>query len=226
MPLQHHEAEISPQPLHTGALAGSLGWTMESCSRAQTSQSKRTCANIDLANRLIRETVKEETMSESMIMDEDGEHTTGMATLPGAASAHDELSVIWVDAPADGHATSTPSSWVQAPLPCGSWFGSETTIEETNYATADLSHLEASERQQLRNSGVIVYTMQHVDEHGVSQRMEMTFGPSVDGPADLPRGVDSWSTLCSGLSLKEAHYVRESSQRTTWSSWSRSAMDE
>ena len=149
-----------------------------------------------------------------------GDHSIAMGTLRGLTKARGKApGVVWVDAHSDINSPeSSPSGNVHGmPL----WFALQ-----NGYADADrtvqigLRDVDATEKANLRASGVTAYTMSDVDRLGMTRVMEKAIaiaggdgGPihmsfDMDGidPSEAP---GTGTPVKGGLSFREAHLAME-----------------
>jgi arginase len=159
-----------------------------------------------------------------------GDHSIGLGTLGGLASARGPGGVLWFDAHGDLNTPeTTPSGNVHgmplaAALGCGGpWFESDAwplpALEASRVAIIGVRSLDAGERSLLRELNLAVYTMSDVDRRGVetvvTEALDHVEGGaflhvSLDMDAldpDIAPGVGT--AVPGGLSYREAHLAME-----------------
>lgn len=156
-----------------------------------------------------------------------GDHSCAIGTLAGSITRPGRTGVIWVDAHADFNTpTTSPSGNVHGmvvssvmgmcppPLQIGT-----TRLSPDQIVMIAIRDLDRAERIALRQSGITVYTMRDIDEHGMAtiMRNALTHLNDVDGihvsfdmdsldPTVAP-GVGT--PVSGGLSIREAHLIME-----------------
>lgn len=156
-----------------------------------------------------------------------GDHSCAIGTLAGSITRPGRTGVIWVDAHADFNTpTTSPSGNVHGmvvssvmgmcppPLQIGT-----TRLTPDQIVMIAIRDLDRAERIALRQSGITVYTMRDIDEHGMAtiMRNALTHLNDVDGihvsfdmdsldPTVAP-GVGT--PVSGGLSIREAHLIME-----------------
>lgn len=160
-----------------------------------------------------------------------GDHSIAMGTVSGVAAHHGSIGVLWIDAHADlNTAETTPSGNVHG-MPLAAILGrghprlleiGESTpmasMEHT--AIVGLRAVDPGERDRIRKLGIAVYTMQDIDERGMSTCMgealervtqgtkgfHLSFDMDALDPTVAP-GVGT--PVPGGLTYREAHYACE-----------------
>jgi arginase len=149
-----------------------------------------------------------------------GDHSIAMGTLAGLTKARGKApGVVWVDAHSDINSpASSPSGNVHGmPL----WFALQKGYADPKHTVQiGLRDVDPSEKENLRASGVIAYTMSDVDRLGMTRVMEQAIGIAggdgrrihmsfdMDGidPSEAP---GTGTPVKGGLSFREAHLSME-----------------
>ncbi|MBK9923984.1 MAG: arginase [Anaerolineales bacterium] len=160
-----------------------------------------------------------------------GDHSLSVGSIRGAAK-HKKLGVIWVDAHADFNTpATTPSGNIHGmPLAalCGLgdprlvtlWDETPPVIDPGRVAIIGARDLDPGEKQNLRNAGVLVQSMEQIDRMGMVTVMEQAIervSKDVDGiylsfdmDALDPRHAPGVGTpVPGGLTSREAHLACE-----------------
>ncbi len=160
-----------------------------------------------------------------------GDHSLSVGSIRGAAK-HKKLGVIWVDAHADFNTpATTPSGNIHGmPLAalCGLgdprlvtlWDETPPVIDPSRVAIIGARDLDPGEKQNLRNAGVMVQSMEQIDRMGMVAVMEQAIervSKDVDGiylsfdmDALDPRHAPGVGTpVPGGLTSREAHLACE-----------------
>jgi arginase len=160
-----------------------------------------------------------------------GDHSLSVGSIRGAAK-HKKLGVIWVDAHADFNTPeTTPSGNIHGmPLAalCGFgdprlvqlWDETPPALDPERVAIIGARDLDPGEKQNLRNAGVMVQSMEQVDRMGMVSAMEKAIecvSRDVDGiylsfdmDALDPRHAPGVGTpVPGGLTSREAHLACE-----------------
>lgn len=149
-----------------------------------------------------------------------GDHSIAMGTLAGLKKARGQCpGVVWVDAHSDINSPdSSPSGNVHGmPL----WFALQKGFADPKHTVQiGLRDVDPSEKEHLRASGVIAFTMSDVDKLGMTHVMERAIGIAggdgrsihmsfdMDGidPSEAP---GTGTPVKGGLSFREAHLSME-----------------
>jgi arginase len=149
-----------------------------------------------------------------------GDHSIAMGTLKGLTRARGQApGVVWVDAHSDINSPdSSPSGNVHGmPL----WFALKNGYADPKHTVQiGLRDVDASEKENLRASGVAAYTMSDVDRLGMTRVMEqaieiagaggrpihMSFDMDGIDPSEAP---GTGTPVKGGLSFREAHLAME-----------------
>ncbi len=160
-----------------------------------------------------------------------GDHSIALGSIRGAAK-HKKLGVIWVDAHADFNTPeTTPSGNIHGmPLAalCGLgdrrlvqlWDETTPVVDPAKVVIIGARDLDAGEKKNLREAGVLVLGMEQIDRLGMSATLEKALahiGTGVDGlylsfDMDVldPRHAAGVGTPVSGgLTYREAHLACE-----------------
>ncbi|MDB5394103.1 MAG: rocF [Rhodospirillales bacterium] len=163
-----------------------------------------------------------------------GDHSLGAGTLAGharrAAEMGRELFVLWLDAHADFHtldtsvsgnlhgvpvayATGRPSfAGIYPPLPV--------PVKTENICMMGVRSVDPAERIAIRETGITVYDMRSIDEHGVARLLASFLDrvAAADGILHVSFDVDFLdagiapgvgTTVPGGVTFREAHLVME-----------------
>lgn len=156
-----------------------------------------------------------------------GDHSCAIGTLAGSITRPERIGIVWVDAHADFNTPSTsPSGSIHGmvvssvmgmcppPLQIGT-----TRLTPDQIVMIAIRDLDREERMALRQSGITVYTMRDIDEHGIAVIMRKTLEHfdnveaihvSFDMDSLDPTVAPGVGTPVSGgLSIREAHLVME-----------------
>jgi len=160
-----------------------------------------------------------------------GDHSLSVGSIRGAAK-HKKIGVVWVDAHADFNtAETTPSGNIHGmPLAalCGLgdprlvslWDETPPVIDPKRVAIIGARDLDPGEKNNLREAGVMVQSMEQVDRYGMVKVLEEAIeqvSPDVDGiylsfdmDALDPRYAPGVGTpVPGGLTFREAHLACE-----------------
>lgn len=156
-----------------------------------------------------------------------GDHSCALGTVAGSLTRPGRTGVLWIDAHADFNTPQTsPSGNVHgmvvaslmgmcpAPLQIGT-----ARLAASDIIMVGIRDLDRDERSALRASGITVYTMSDIDEHGIPAIMRRIRAQNADwdhvhvsfdmdslDPSIAP-GVGT--PVSGGLSIREAHLVME-----------------
>lgn len=156
-----------------------------------------------------------------------GDHSCAIGTLAASITRPGRTGVVWVDAHADfntpttspsgsihGMVVSTVMGMCPPPLRIGT-----STLNADQIIMIAIRDLDRGERIALRQSGITVYTMRDIDEHGMAFIMRRTLSQLEDvesihvsfdmdslDPTVAP-GVGT--PVSGGLSIREAHLIME-----------------
>jgi len=160
-----------------------------------------------------------------------GDHSLALGSIHGAARVR-KLGVLWVDAHADFNtAATTPSGNIHGmPLSalCGLgderlthlWPDRPVSLDPSRVAVIGARDLDPGEKDNLRQTGVMVQSMEQLDRYGLVNVMESTLAhitKEVDGiylsfdmDALDPRHASGVGTpVTGGLTYREAHLICE-----------------
>jgi arginase len=159
-----------------------------------------------------------------------GDHSVAIGTLWGLARAHGTGGALWIDAHADINTPETsPSGNVHgmvlaAALGLGGpafeadgWPG--TTLDPRRVALVGLRSVDGGERDTLRELGIRVFTMSHLDRIGIERAMREAL-EHVSGPGFVHVSLDLdvvdptvapgvGTPVPGGISYREAHLAME-----------------
>ncbi len=160
-----------------------------------------------------------------------GDHSLSLGSIRGAAK-HKKLGVLWVDAHADFNtAKTTPSGNIHGmPLAalCGMgdpslvqfWDEPTPVIDPRNVVVIGARDLDVGEKENLREAGVMVMSMEQIDRYGLMASMEKAIERVTDGTDGIylsfdmdvmdPRHAPGVGTpVTGGLTYREAHLICE-----------------
>jgi len=164
-----------------------------------------------------------------------GDHSLSIGTIAAVSGVTDRLGVLWIDAHGDFNTPeTTPSGNIHGmslAAALGRGAPELVNIGRPGAKTADENvvligtrDLDELERAALRASGVHVFTMHDIDEHGIAHvtraalhalrdcdRIHVSLDMDVIDPSEAP-GVGTPAP--GGLTYREAHLVMELLQRT------------
>ncbi|HEY8488884.1 arginase [Thermaerobacter litoralis] len=163
-----------------------------------------------------------------------GDHSLAVGTIGGfLAQGVEDLGVLWFDAHADfNDAATTPSGNVHGmPVACIVGRGDPELLAHTRWlprylpperlVMIGLRDVDPGERQKLRETGIVTYTMQQIDELGIAEvtrralqhlqgrgarRLYVSFDVDVVDP-DVAPGVGT--PVVGGLTYRESHLAME-----------------
>ncbi|QBS36815.1 MULTISPECIES: arginase [Thermaerobacter] len=163
-----------------------------------------------------------------------GDHSLAVGTIGGLlAAGWDDLGVLWFDAHADfNDPATTPSGNVHGmPVACIVGHGTPELLAHTRWlprylparrlVMIGLRDVDPGEREKLRRSGIVTYTMQQIDELGIAEvtrralqhldgegvrRLYVSFDVDVVDP-DVAPGVGT--PVVGGLTYRESHLAME-----------------
>ena len=164
-----------------------------------------------------------------------GDHSIAVGTLAGVAQGlHEQgrqLGLIWLDAHGDMNTLlTTPSGNIHGMgLACAVGLGSPTLagliseppiVAPEHVALVGVRDLDPGEKDNLRDSGVHVFTMRNVDERGMRNVIEQAIAVASGGTAGFhvsldmdvldPTEAPGVGTPCpGGISYREAHLAME-----------------
>jgi len=149
-----------------------------------------------------------------------GDHSIAMGTLAGLKRARGQAAgLVWVDAHSDINSPQTSPSGNVHGMPL--WYAlKDGTADPKRTVQIGLRDVDASEKENLRASGVTAFTMSDVDRLGMTRVMEEAI--RIAGAGDAPihmsfdmDGIDpseapgTGTPVKGGLSFREAHLAME-----------------
>jgi len=165
-----------------------------------------------------------------------GDHSIAIGSI-AAMSQHmreqgKKLGVIWIDAHADMNTPETSPSGNVHGMPLAACIGmgpEELTsmagcaapiVDPANVALVGIRDIDLTERPHVRNSGVTVFTMRHIDERGMRAVMKDAVAVAGNGTAGVHVSLDMDSVdpdfapgvgtpVRGGLTYREAHLAME-----------------
>jgi arginase len=149
-----------------------------------------------------------------------GDHSIAMGTLAGLTAAYGKApGVVWVDAHSDINSPQTSPSGNVHGMPL--WFALQKGYADSKHTVQiGLRDVDPSEKENLRASGVVAFTMSDVDRLGMTRVMEqaieiaggngtpihMSFDMDGIDPSEAP---GTGTPVKGGLSFREAHLSME-----------------
>ena len=164
-----------------------------------------------------------------------GDHSMAAGTVSGVSEFFrrqgQRIGLIWLDAHSDINTPETsPSGTVHGmplaallglgPAPLGSIFHTQPKVAPENTVLIGIRDVDTPERQNLRRSGVTVFTMREIDERGLRSVMEEAVRIASDGTAGYHVSLDmDWidpedapgvgTPVRGGATYREAHLAME-----------------
>jgi arginase len=164
-----------------------------------------------------------------------GDHSVAVGTVSGVSShfraRHEKAGLIWLDAHADMNTPeSSPSGNIHGmPLACilgagpaglAGLLGYRPKIDPAHAVIVGLRDVDATEKPQVRDSGVRAFTMRDIDERGLRTVMEEAIGIATEGTAGLHLSLDMdfcdpvdapgvGTPVRGGATYREAHLALE-----------------
>ena len=164
-----------------------------------------------------------------------GDHSVAVGTVSGVSShfraRHQAAGLIWLDAHADMNTPeSSPSGNIHGmPLACilgagpaelAGLLGYRPKIDPAHAVIVGLRDVDATEKPQVRDSGIRAFTMRDIDERGLRTVMEEAIRIATDGTAGLHLSLDMdfcdpvdapgvGTPVRGGATYREAHLALE-----------------
>lgn len=164
-----------------------------------------------------------------------GDHSVGAGTVAGVAEFYrrqnQKIGLIWIDAHTDINTPETsPSGNVHGmplaatmglgPAELANIFGFSPKVSPDNCVLVGVRDIDAIERENVRRSGIHVYTMRDIDELGMRNVMETAVRIAGDGTAGFHVSLDmDWvdpedapgvgTPVRGGATYREAHLAME-----------------
>ncbi len=160
-----------------------------------------------------------------------GDHSIALGSISGVARVRQPLGVIWIDAHADFNVeNTTPSGNIHGMILSAlaglgdpqltNISGWAPKIEKQRIVIIGARDLDPGEQALLREHQIHVFTMSHIDRHGISSVMQQAIAiAGADGaPIHLSMDMDSLDPRAApgvgtpvrgGLSYREAHFAME-----------------
>lgn len=159
-----------------------------------------------------------------------GDHSISVGTVAAAGSGNDPLGLIWVDAHGDFNTPDTSPSGNIHGMPLAILMGEGhpdlvnvgrpgPKVLPENVVMIGLRDIDPTEKKRLKGSGVTVFTMRDIDEHGIStvankammkfahmKRIHLTLDMDALDPVEAP-GVGT--PVPGGITYREAHLLME-----------------
>src|SRR5215470_2205582 len=160
-----------------------------------------------------------------------GDHSVALGTLGGLASVHGAGGVLWIDAHADINTPDTsPSGNVHGmplaaalglgPPELANIFNFSPKVQPENCVLVGVRDIDAPEKDNIRETGIEVYTMRDIDERGMRTVIEEALRVAGRGTAGYHVSLDmDWidpedapgvgTPVRGGASYREAHLAME-----------------
>ena len=164
-----------------------------------------------------------------------GDHSIAAGSVSGVSEFHrrrgEKIGLLWVDAHSDINTPDTsPSGNVHGmplaallgmgPARLGGIFGFSPKVEAKNTVLIGVRDIDGPERDNIRRSGIRVYTMRDIDERGMRAVMEEALRAASDGTAGFHVSLDmDWidpedapgvgTPVRGGATYREAHLAME-----------------
>ncbi len=160
-----------------------------------------------------------------------GDHSVALGSIGGVARMHPQVGVIWVDAHADFNIEeTTPSGNIHGMILAAlAGLGDERLthiggwgpkIDKDKIVILGARDLDPGEQELLRTHHIHVFTMSHIDRHGISKVIQQAIEIAGAGntPIHLSLDMDSLdpheapgvgTPVRGGLSYREAHFAME-----------------
>lgn len=149
-----------------------------------------------------------------------GDHSIAMGTLKGLTRARGTApGVVWVDAHSDINSPDTSPSGNVHGMPL--WFAIKNGFADPKRTVQiGLRDVDASEKANLRQAGIVAYTMSDVDRLGMTRVMEHAIEAAGGGDSPIHMSFDmdgidpseapgTGTPVKGGLSFREAHLAME-----------------
>lgn len=156
-----------------------------------------------------------------------GDHSIAIGSVRGSARNGD-IGVVWFDAHGDFNTPETTPSGNVHGMPLAAVLGhggfsavdwARTSIDPRNVALVGTRRLDDDERNALRDSGVTIFTMSDIDEHGATAVTEKALSVA-DAPGGVHVSLDlDWldpqeapgvgTPVHGGVTYREAHAAME-----------------
>lgn len=191
--------------------------------REEFGQGERTAKYFDIIERVCDELAREVehiVNSNGFPIVLGGDHSIAMGTLKGLTRARGKApGVVWVDAHSDINSPDTSPSGNVHGMPL--WFAIKNGFADPKRTVQiGLRDVDASEKANLRQAGIVAYTMSDVDRLGMTRVMEhaievagadsapihMSFDMDGIDPSEAP---GTGTPVKGGLSFREAHLAME-----------------
>jgi arginase len=162
-----------------------------------------------------------------------GDHSIGLGTIAGSASAGRRLGVLWVDTHGDfnTHETSPSGNIHGMPLAALCGFGHDALrtlggrrtrpiVDPANVVVIGARDLDAEEKQLMREAGITVFSMAAIDRFGIHEVMRRAIGIASAGTDGIHLSFDLdvvdpqfapgvGTPSAGGMPIREAHVVME-----------------
>jgi arginase len=164
-----------------------------------------------------------------------GDHSLAAGSVAASAESVRQssalpLGLIWVDAHGDMNTPETTTSGNVHGMPLAALLGHEPTelasigfspsVEPEHTVLLGVRNLDDQEKEQIRQSGVHVFTMKDIDRDGIARTAERALAVAADGTGGIHISLDMdvcdpsiapgvGTAVKGGLNYREAHMVME-----------------
>jgi arginase len=164
-----------------------------------------------------------------------GDHSIAVGTQAGVAKFHrdrgQDIGLLWIDAHADMNTPETSPSGNVHGMPFAATlglgpellaqiFGFAPKIKPERSVLIGARDLDSRERRAVKQSGVHVFTMRDIDEHGMREVMERSLAAACEGTAGFVVSFDMdavdpdeapgvGTPVRGGITFREAHLAME-----------------
>src|SRR4051794_7711810 len=239
--------DMGPSALRVANLntrIASLGYEVEDCGNVHVEQKEaappgephaKYLPQIATACAALADRVEAALSHDKMPLVLGGDHSVAIGTVTGVARHYraggESIGLIWLDAHADMNTPgSSPSGNIHGmPLACilgdgpdalAGMLGYRAKVDPRNTVIVGLRDVDASEKPQVRGSGVSTFTMRDIDERGLRSVMAEAIAIATDGAAGLHLSLDMdfcdpieapgvGTPVRGGATYREAHLALE-----------------
>ena len=167
-----------------------------------------------------------------------GDHSIALGSLAGILRARPDTGVIWVDAHADLHTPLTSETGNMHGMPVGilmsddslrtripgfQWLKNGPRLRPEKLVYVGARDLDQAERRQIKQMGILCFTMSDVDRWGIGEVMARVFRHLGNSPIHLSYDIDAvdaefaphtGTVVRGGFTFREANYIAESVAET------------
>lgn len=189
----------------------------------------------DACNKLY-DVVKRESDAGNFVLTIGGDHSIAVGSIAAIKESKKDVGVIWIDAHADCNTPETSPSrnfhgmplglllgWFKKRVPRFEWLNKylENPLQESSVAYIALRDVDDGEKELLRKSNILVYSMHEVDRKGISAVVEeiiqkLTPADNPNRPFHISFDIDGMDPSVApgtgtrskgGLSYREGRYI-------------------